>query len=345
MKGIFLFLLTFVTLQNSYGQFTFNNIPFKLKNHPDSSFRIIQSRDGETSKIEEFDKEGNLIFQYIQGDIPPFFNWTDPHRFIYAFEFDGTGNIIKRYALNSNAGHNIYEYEYEFANEGIVKTIYERNYPDEGGRNTNAYANISRIQSFDELIQSSEVVKMMSSEKLSLKVEFLNDARKPVEVNEYSYTFRDSLKTIIKYDNNLNELSRKLITSKGEVRREINYDYPDENTQITTIINYRNGKKISSYQSAKVKKEKDESEIEYSISGGKLNIRYYQYQDGYLTKIVVYNTRFRDDLIVPLSKDFKKVAQMVYSYNEDGLIVKEQMTNYETGKSETRIYKYDIEIQ
>lgn len=341
IKGIILLLLTVVTIQNSYGQFAFNNIPFKLKNNPDNSFRIVQTRDGEISKIEEYDINGNLIFQYIQGDIPPFFNWTEPHRFIYGFEFDETGSVVKRYTLNSNAGHNIYEYEFEDA--GIVKTTYVRNYPDEGRRNTNSYASISRIKTFEELIRSSEVVKMMSSEKLFLKVEYHNHAGKIIKINEYSHTYKDSLKTIINYDNNLNEQSRKLITSKREVKREINYDYPDENTKITTIINFRNGKKTSSYQFAKVKNEEEESEIEYSESSGKLNIRFYQYENGYLTKIVVYDTKFNDNLIVQLSKDYKKAAEMVYTYNEDGLLEKEEMTNYETGESETRTYNYNIE--
>ena len=319
IKGIILLLLTVVTIQNSYGQFAFNNIPFKLKNNPDNSFRIVQTRDGEISKIEEYDIDGNLIFQYIQGDIPPFFNWTEPHRFIYGFEFDETGNVVKRYTLNSNAGHNIYEYEFEDA--GIVKTTYVRNYPDEGRRNTNSYVSISRIKTFEELKRSSEVVKMMSSEKLFLKVEYHNHAGKIIKINEYSHTYKDSLKTIINYDNNLNEQSRKLITSK----------------------NFRNGKKTSSYQFAKVKNEEEESEIEYSESSGKLNIRFYQYENGYLTKIVVYDTKFNDNLIVQLSKDYKKAAEMVYTYNEDGLLEKEEMTNYETGESETRTYNYNIE--
>ncbi len=330
-------------IQSSYGQFAFNNIPFKLKNQPASSFRIVQTRDGETLKIEEFDINGNLIFQYIQGDKPPFFNWTEPHRFIYAFEFDETGKIVKRYAFNSNAGHNVYEYEFE--NDGIVKTTYARNYPVNGSGNTNPYAGISKIKNFNDLKKSSEVLRMMSSERHFLEVEYLNDKGKPIEINEYSHTYRDSVKTIIEYDDKLNELYRKVLTSKGEVKREINNSYPDKNTHITTIVSYREGKEISSHQFAKVKDEGNESEIEYTVNSGKLNIRFYQYESGYLTKIVVYSTNYKGDLIVPLSKDHKKIAEMVYSYNENGLMDKEEMTNYKTGRTEARTYEYVIEEQ
>ncbi|MEQ9090169.1 MAG: hypothetical protein RIE52_03720 [Balneola sp.] len=341
-KAIFTLLLTLVISKANYGQFLFNNVPFELDSKPENSFLIKQMRENEMTKIEEFDDKGNLIFQYIQGDIPPFFSWSEPHFFIYAFEYDEVGNIVKRYAFNSNAGHNIYEYETN--SDSTVKTIYVRNYPERGNRNTNAYSNISEIKNFSELLESTEVITMMSSEKLFLKFEYLNNQGKPIQIDEYSYTYRDSIQTRIEYDKKLNELWKKVITSDGEVKREINYDYPNDETRITKIINYRNGKESYSYQSAKVTDKENDAEIEFSISGEDLNIRFYQYENGKLVNIRVYKTEFSGDLIVPLSNNFEKTAQMVYSYNELGLLEKERMDNYETGEKEIRTYKYEIDI-
>jgi len=340
-KAIFTLLITLLISKASYGQFAFNNIPFQLDNKPENSFLIKQTREDDITKIEEFNDKGNLIFQYIQGDIPPFFNWSEPHCFIYAFEYDEVGNLVKRYAFNSNAGHNIYEYETN--SDGTRKTIYVRNYPERGKRNTNAYSNISEIKNFSKLVESPEVITMMSSEKLFLKFEYLNKEGKPIQIDEYSYTYKDSIQTHIEYDEKLNELWKKVITSDGEVMREINYDYPNDETRITTMINYRNGKESYSFQSAKVSDKENDSEIEYSISGEDLNIRFYQYEDGKLVNIRVYKTEYIGDLIIPISNNFEKTAQIVYSYNELGLLEKENMDNYESGEKEIRAYQYEIE--
>jgi hypothetical protein len=191
MKSIIFALLLISSSITSFGQFAFNSIPFKLKDPPAESYRITQTRDGITTKVEEFDSAGRQVFQYIQGDIPPFFNWTEPHRFIYAYEFDDAGNIVKRYAFNSNAGHKIYEFD--FANGGKLKYSYERNYPVEGKQNTNAYAKIERIQTFADLKNSSEVSVINASDRIFLIKEFLDFNGNLIKSIEYSKMYKDTL--------------------------------------------------------------------------------------------------------------------------------------------------------
>jgi hypothetical protein len=335
-------LLVFGLSINCFGQFAFNNVQFELKNPPTNSYRIIQTGDAETTKVEEFDASGRQVFQYIQGDIPTFFNWTEPHRFIYAFEFDATGNIVKRYAFNSNAGHSIYEFD--FANSGKLKYSYERNYPDEGKQNTNAYANIERIQTFSDLMNSGEVSVMNASERIFLRKELLDVNGDLIKSTEYSKMYHDTLSTVIEYDNEQREVKRTIVDSKGEINRENIYAYPDTKSKISTIINFRNGQKISTYQFSETVIEDGEKEFSYSERNGILNVRHNQYnKEGYLISITVYETKFKGELMVPISKKFKKTAEMKYMYNDLGLMEKEEMNNYETGEKETRTYEYQIE--
>jgi len=342
MRLIIFVLLAVGLSQNSFGQFAFNNVPLKLKNPPADSYRIIQTRNGERTKVEEFDISGRQIFQYIQGDIPPFFNWTEPHRFIYAYEFDEYGKTVKRYAFNSNAGHNIYEYV--FVNESKVKYSYERRSQDEGEQNSNAYANIERLQTFSDMKNSSEVSVISESERFFLKKEFLDANGNPTRVVEYSKMYKDTLSTVIEYDNEQREIKRTIVNSTGEINRESVCKYPDARSQVSTINHYRNGQKAFAYQFAETKNEEGETEISYSERKGLLNVRHNLYnKEGYLIGITVYETKFKGKLIVPISKKFKKVADMKYTYNDLGLLIKEEMNNYETGEKETRSYEYRIE--
>ncbi|MGL1889006.1 MAG: hypothetical protein OCD76_21005 [Reichenbachiella sp.] len=341
MRSIIFILLLMGLSLRSYGQFAFNNISFEVKDAPISSYRIIQTRDGKTTKVEEFNATGRLVFKYIQGDIPPFFNWSEPHRFIYAFEYDESGNTVKRYAFNSNAGHNIYEYDY--SDDGSTKYSYQRSYPDEGGQNTNAYSNIERIKTFSDLIKSSEVAVMNSSERIFLNREHLDKNGNPIKYVEYSKMHKDTLSTTTKYDVELQEIKKTVVNSKGEMNRENVYEYPDSRSQISTINHYRNGQIAFFYRFAETKNDEGETEFSYSERKGILNVRHNQYEDGYLTSITVYKTKFKGKLIVPVSKKFKKVAQMKYTYNDIGLLEKEEMNNYESGEQETRSYKYQIE--
>jgi hypothetical protein len=342
MRKLILIALTIGMFQNAYSQFAFNNVPFKLKNPPSDSYKIIQKRNGEITKVEEVNENGDVIFQYIQKDIPPFFNWNEPHRFIYAFEFNSKGDKIKRYAFNSNAGHNIYEYDYDYDNN--LKSSYKRSFPEpKDSKNTNAYANISRIKNFKELVESSEVLSMTNSDKDFLEVAYLNKPGQPIRIEEYSKIYRDSITTLIEYDLQDREILKKVISSTGELKKKITSNYPDNNTKITAIINYRNGQEMSTYRHAEVLDSLNDTKIKYSVSGKELNVRLYQYDNGYLTKIIVYSTKYKNQMIVPISKKFKVTAEMKYSYNSDGLLEKEEMNNYKTGEKETSVYAYEIE--
>lgn len=342
MKSIILVFFVIGLSTNCYGQFAFNNISFELKNPPTNPYRIIQTRNGVTAKVEEFDRDGRQVFKYIQGDTPPYFKWKEPHRFIYAFEFDSAGNIVKRYAFNSNAGHNIYEFD--FTNGGKVIYSYEKKYPDEGEQNTNAYANIERIQTFSDLKNSDEVSVINASERIFLRKEFLDDNGNLIRSTEYSKMYKDTLSTGIEYDNELREIKRTVVNSKGEINRQNNYDYPDAKSKISTIINFRRGQKTSTYQFAEIMNEDGEKEFSYSERKGILNVRHNQFnKEGYLISITVYETKFKGQLIVPISKKFKKTAEMKYTYNEAGLLEKEEMNNYKTGEKEARTYEYRIE--
>jgi hypothetical protein len=62
-----------------------------------------------------------------------------------------------------------------------------------------------------------------------------------------------------------------------------------------------------------------------------------------LLSITVYEAKFKGELVVPISKKFKKVAEIKYTYNELGLLGKEEMKSYITGEKEIRTYEYQIE--
>lgn len=74
-----------------------------------------------------------------------------------------------------------------------------------------------------------------------------------------------------------------------------------------------------------------------------MNIRQYKYVDNYLVKIKVYETSYRNKLIVPVSNSFKLIAEIKYKYNAEGLLKKETMNNFLTGDRKSNKYEYNIE--
>lgn len=89
--------ITIFLCNKTFSQFAFNNIEFKLKNTPSSSYKIFQIEKGKLKKNLQFNKDAKIIFNYRETEIPSFFNWKKSHRFIYANENDGNGRIVKRY--------------------------------------------------------------------------------------------------------------------------------------------------------------------------------------------------------------------------------------------------------
>ena len=343
---ITILIFTLFICKNTYSQFAFNNIEFKLKNPPESSYKIFQTEKGKLKKILEFDEKGRIIFDYRETEIPPFFNWKEPHRFIYAFEYDTNDRIIKRYAFNSNAGLSIYSYVFE--QNPLTKTLNTQEYQKdkEYKQNTNTYAYISKFENFEQLKKSKEVSTIISSPKIKVYVEKLNEKNKPFEIKEYSRMYGDTILTSIKYNSKGEELSKRITgTSTNEIKREIISEF-GKNSEITEIISFRNGEKTSAYKYAELKNQAENSETKYSERKGILNIRHYTFdKDGYLTKVSVFETDFKGVLIIPITSDLRKTSEMIYKYNKKGLLEKEAMTNYKTGKKDTRKYKYRIEIE
>lgn len=346
MNNLKLIIFLLIISQNVHGQFAFNNIEFKLKNPPSSSYKIIQTEKGKLKKILEFNNNGKIIFDYRETEIPPFFKWKEPHRFIYANEYDTNGRIVKRYDFNSNVGLSIYSYEY--GQNPLTKTLNTQKYPEDKDyqRNTNAYAFISKFKNFEQLKESKEVSTIISSQKIIGYVEYLNEENKPIKIKEYSRMYGDTIVTSIEYNSKGTELSKKVVgTSTNEIKREVINEFR-QNSEITEIINFRNGEKTSVYRFAESKNQAENTETKYSERNGTLNIRHYIFdKDGYLTKVTVLETDFKGDLIIPITSDLRKTSEMIYKYNKEGLLEKEIMTNYKTGKKETRKYKYQIEIE
>ena len=346
MKLNFLTILTLLICSSSFGQFAFNNIEFKLKESPESAYRIIQTEKGQLKKILEFNSDNKIIFDYRETEIPPFFKWKEPHRFIYANEYDTEGRIVKRYDFNSNARLSIYSYEY--GQNPLTKTLNTQEYPENEDyrQNTNAYAFISKFKNFKQLKKSEEVSTIISSPKTKGYVENLNQDNKPIKIKEYSRIYGDTIVTNIEYNSKGEELFKKVVgTTTNEIKREVISEF-GQNSEITEIINFRNGEKTSVYRFAESKNPTENTETEYSERNGILDIRHKIFdKDGYLTKITVFKTDFKGDLIIPVTSDLRKISEMIYKYNKNRLLEKEIMTNYKTGKKDTRKYKYQIEIE
>ena len=345
LKPNLLTILTLLICSSSFGQFAFNNIEFKLKQPPESAYRIIQTEKGQLKKILEFNSENKIIFDYRETEIPPFFKWKEPHRFIYANEYDIDGRIVKRYDFNSNAGLSIYTYEYGQNPE--TKTLFTQEYPEtkDFKQNTNAYAYISKFKDFKQLKSSKEVEKIISSAKLKGYTEILNSQNKPIEKKEYSKMYRDTIVTSFLYNSNGDETFKKVVgISNEDTKRETNITF-GQNSETTEIKNFRDGEVTSVYRFANSKNQDKNTKTEYSERRGILNIRHYEYdKDDYLIKVSVYETEYNGNLIVPITSDLQKTSEMIYEYNKDGLLVKEKMTDYKKKKKDIRKYKYRIEL-
>ncbi len=347
MKSILQIAIYIISTHCVFSQFAFNYHDLKLNNKPKSSYSIIQTENGKVKRISEFDDKNRLIFKYRETEIPPFFKdkWKMPHRFIYGYEYDKNNRITRQYDFNSNAGLKIFEYRYE----NNLKITIELEYTDlnEPEQNTNPYGYIDKIKSFSELIQSNETKNILTSNKKVRYVEKLNEFEEPIEIYENSRIFGDSIVTIINYKEKGKELTKKVVgLNSNEIKREVINDYSIENSVVTEIINFRNEKKTSIYRFAESKNLTDNTETSYSERRGILTIRHNIFDsNNYPTRILVYETDFKGELVVPLSSKLKKIAEMEYSYDEDGLIKKEKMTNYKTGEKETRKYKYSIKTK
>lgn len=345
MKLNLLTILTLLICSSSFGQFAFNNIEFKLKEKPESAYRIIQTEKGQLKKILEFNSENKIIFDYRETEIPPFFKWKEPHRFIYANEYDKNGRIVKRYDFNSNAGLSIYTYKY--GQNPVTKTLFTQEYPETKDlkKNTNPYAYISKFKDFKQLQSSKEVEKIISSPKLKGYTEILNSKNKPIEKREYSRMYRDTIVTSFQYNSDGNETFKKIVAiSNDEIKREINKTF-GQNSEITEIKNFREGKVTSIYRFANSKNQDKNTKTEYSERRGVLNIRHYEYDKyNYLIKVSVFETEYNGNLIVPMTSNLRKTSEMIYEYNKDGLLKKESMTDFKKKKKDIRKYKYRIEI-
>lgn len=335
----FIFLLSIIN-QNAYCQFAYNNVPFKLKDTIDVYHKIIQYNNGEISKIEEYNENGHIIFKYSKSDYPENFNWDKPHYHLYAWEYDSLGRNSKYYAFNSNAGHDIYEYE--FNQKKTIKTTFRREFPKKEGIkiNSNPYTNISRLQSFKQVQESDEVKEMMSSNREKITVEYLDSFGKSIRIIRPKSFKNDTTYTFIEYDKSNREISRKEHTFLGKYTKEVITSFPNDSSSITQVINYFRGKTFT-YQHAQVN-QANGNKIQYSVEQGILSVRRYLYHDNYLMSITVYERKFKNTLIVPINKKMKKVAEMKYFYNNLGLLEKEEMYNYETDKKEVREYEYQI---
>jgi len=347
LKLNLLAILTLLIFSSSFGQFAFNYQDFKLNEKPESSYFIIQTENGIVKRISEFDDKDRLIFKYRETEIPRYFKdkWKTPHRFIYGYEYDKSSRVTRQYDFNSNAGLKIFEYHYE----NNLKTTFELVYTDlnKPELNTNPYGYINKIKSFSDLIQFDETKNILMSKKRIRYIEKLNEFEEPIEIYENSRIFGDSIVTIIDYKEKGKKLTKKVIgLTSNEIKRKIVYDYSTENSVVTEIINFSNGKQTSAYRFAESKNFTNNAETSYSERRGILTIRHYNYDsENYPTKISVYETDFKGQLVIPLSSELKKTAEMVYSYDKHGLIKKEKMTNYNTGKKETRSYKYYIKTE
>lgn len=237
-------------------------------------------------------------------------------------------------------------YSYEYGQNPLTKTLKTQEYPENEDfkQNTNTYAFISKFKNFEELKKSEEVSTIISSPKIKGYVENLNQNSKPVKIKEYSRMYGDTIVTFIEYNSKGEELLKKVVgISTNEVKREVISEF-GQNSKITEIINFRNGEKTSVYRFAESNNPTENTETEYSERNGILNIRHKEFdKDGYLTKVTVFETEFKGDLIIPINSDLRKTSEMIYKYNKDGLLEKEIMTNYKTGKKDTRKYKCRIE--
>ena len=170
----------------------------------------------------------------------------------------------------------------------MTKTLNTQEYPENEDyrQNTNAYAFISKFKNFKQLKKSEEVSTIISSPKTKGYVENLNQDNKPIKIKEYSRMYGDTIVTNIEYNSKGEELFKKVVgTTTNEIKREVISEF-GQNSEITEIINFRNGEKTSVYRFAESKNPTENTETEYSERNGILDIRHKIFdKDGYLTKI------------------------------------------------------------
>ena len=321
-KGI-LFLLFFS--QAAYGQFALNYNKSKFKNPPSTAYTLIQTCEGEPRRLLKYNDDGESYFSCTVSD----YDWNGkPMVHVYAHDFDEFGRDEKYYSFHSNIGLTIYSYEYVENPYRRIKYVQKYKPGIELKKNSNHYAYISKFKSLAQLKASEEVITTLAAPKKKQVVQILNNDGLPVEIREYNALYRDSMLTTIQYDEDGVELLRNrslLSEANKNFFKEINRNHHKEFDELID--------------------ENKHTRTTFRREKKKLIIKHYTYDvDDYLMKIEIYKTKFKDELIVPIDSKLQKTAQMIFIRNEDGLVIRETMTNFVEDTIDVRNYEYQLVI-
>lgn len=146
-----------------------SEMPFNLvsseNEFPDKIKKFYQLQNTDTLNILEFDNHKNLIFKYYKQYVGNF--WKD--KFIYMIEANVyNGNkIIKTYYLHSNAGYELFTYDYYGDNIQEMKSYFIGNIK---GSNTNSCYFIKQIKSYKDSMDFIKKIENENKNRFNYKI-------------------------------------------------------------------------------------------------------------------------------------------------------------------------------
>lgn len=351
MKQILLFILLLTLSNQSFGQHSnlsidihrpTDKIPKKLK-------RIIQYSDSLIFNIIEYDTSGNEIFTYHRQYVGEF--WNGKYITMITGNVFENNRIVKTYSLHSNAGFNIYSFEYDT----VLKQLKNFTFTIESDLsdhkiNSNPFKDIDTITTFNEIlgvrpIQDIEnksrkvltsIEKMDSNGNLMIKNFYMPNGKKDKPSIIYEYDKMGQL---------ISEIYQNPIMKFGIKRIEYTYL---ENKLTQTIVKYGDNDtselKLFKYNKAGLLSTQYLLRSKF-INDGIVYYDFYKYSYTYNEKgeLIKKTTSTILTQSLAMLDDVKKFIEKThYFYDNNGYVIKEINHDYSSMTVTTKNYRYEL---
>lgn len=351
MKQILLLILLFTLSNQSFGQYSDlpNDIYRPTDKIPKNLKRIVQYSDSLIFNVVEYDKSGNELFKYYRQYVGEF--WNGKYIIMITGNVFENNRIVKTYNLHSNAGFDIYSFEYDTILRQLKTFIFikEKDLSDDK-INSNPYKDIDTITTFNAIlgVRHIQLIENKSRKKLT-SIENMDSKGNLVTIVFYRPNGKKDKASVIYEYNKMGQLISEIyhdpIMKSGIKRIEHTYL---ENKLTQTIVKYgyndTSELKLFRYNTAGL------LAIQYLlrskfINDGIVHYDFYKYsytynENGELIKETT-STMLTHSLTL-LDVDDEIMEETEYFYDDNGYVIKEINHDYSSKTESTKNYRYEL---
>lgn len=351
MKQTLIFILLLTLSNQSFGQYSdlSNDIHRPTDKIPKNLKRVIQYSDSLIFNVIEYDKSGNEILKYYRQYVGEF--WNGKYITMITGNVFENNRIVKTYSLHSNAGFDIYSFEYDTILKQLknFSFIKEKDLSDDK-INSNPYKDIDTITTFNKLlgVRPIQVIENKSRKKLTSIEKMDSNGNLTTKTFYKPNGKKDKSSVIYEYDKMgqlISEIYQDPIMKSGFKRTEHTYL---ENKRTKTIVKY--GDKDTS--ELKIFKYNTEGllAIQYLLRSKFINERivyydFYKYSYTYNERgelIKETTSTMLTHSLTLLDVGDKIIEETEYFYDDNGYVIKEINHDYSSKTESTKNYRYEL---